>query len=167
LDYPFVVILSTAKIEEDFFEGLKSLRILMLHNNRITSISGTIFNNMANLVTLDLTMNRISLVSCLGITFVTSSRVCLSLQIHGQAFAELKSVNELLLGQNSMSSIPADLFVNVSALTRLTFFSNNLTTLEANDFKGLTNLKILMLNNNILKQFDARAFQPLTQLEKL
>lgn len=35
----------------------------MLHNNRITSISGTIFNNLVSLVTLDLTMNRISHVS--------------------------------------------------------------------------------------------------------
>lgn len=53
----------SAKIEEDFFEGLKNLRILMLHNNRISSLSGRIFNNLVNLITLDLTMNRISHVS--------------------------------------------------------------------------------------------------------
>ncbi|ALC43058.1 CG7509 [Drosophila busckii] len=139
---------NNSKIDDDFFEGLISLRSLMLHNNRITTLSGNIFSRLTNLYTLDLTMNRIS-------------------HIDGRTFAELKSLNELLLGQNSLSSIPADLFLNASALTRLTLFSNNLTTLEANDFEGLSSLRILMLNNNVLKFFDARAFQPLSQLEKL
>lgn len=172
------IYLFIANISDNTFVDLVNLEILKLHNNKIVNISNYLFANQTQLVFLDLTMNKISRVQLRFLYVYMSNISCrkstklkikylLYFQIESHAFTSLTNLQELLLGQNSLSSIPVGLFLKLEKLKRLMLFSNNLATLDSNSFIGLKNLKHLLLNNNILKNFAIDVFRPLQKLEKL
>lgn len=140
--------------------------------NHIEAISGKLFSNISNLLSLDLTMNKISQVVNQLPNATINRKIMLFLishQIADLAFANLYNLEELLLGQNSIYAIPDGLFFPLKKMKKLMLFSNNIIRLEKDDFDGLVSLTNLMLNNNLLNShhFHQSVFNPLLKLEKL
>ena len=83
-------------------------------------------------------------------------------------FAGLTALEELNLGKNALTTLPADIFAGLTKLTHL-FLRNNssLTTLPAGVFTGLASLKFLFLNKNTLTTLPAGVFAGRERLERL
>jgi Leucine-rich repeat (LRR) protein len=88
-------------------------------------------------------------------------------QIHIDAFTSLRHLEELNLGQNSLTYVSERMFENLKELKKLMLFSNNLTYLGVYSFYGLKKVTNLMLNNNNLHDFDSDVFAPMVALTKL
>ena len=73
----------------------------------------------------------------------------------------------LLLGRNSLDTLPAGVFDGLTALTSLGLWRNSLSTLPAGVFDGLTALTSLDLRRNSLSTLPAGVFDELTALTTL
>lgn len=78
-----------------------------------------------------------------------------------------ESLDELLVGVNLLTSIPAGIFRNCRNLTQLSFLFNQLTALDNEAFAGLENLQTLELSLNRFVQVNPTAFAPLANLRYL
>ena len=82
-------------------------------------------------------------------------------------FDGLTSLTELLLNDNSLTTLPAGLFYPLSALTTLDLSGQSISSLQTNDFDGLTSLTELLLDDNSLTTLPAGLFYPLSALTTL
>lgn len=71
------------------------------------------------------------------------------------------------MGQNFISIIPDELFLNLGTLDKLFLFSNNLEELNESSLNGLINLTSLLINNNMLKEVHPNVFGHTPKLQKL
>ena len=85
-----------------------------------------------------------------------------------QDFAGLTGMHTLVLHNNSLDHLPADLFEDLDGLTtKLVLFGNDLTTLTPGVFDSLTRLGQLDLRNNGLSALPAGIFDELSGLKQL
>ena len=136
-------------IDENAFQEMgDSLEILLLQNNKLRTLNPGAFNNLKNLLTLDLHGN--SLIS-----------------LQPGCFQGLEKLSELDLSANMMSSIPVNAFQNLLNLKELILEDNQLDFLNSSIFSGLNKLKSLNLEGNSLISLHVELFQGLSRLEKL
>ena len=82
-------------------------------------------------------------------------------------FADLGALQQLLLQNNNLTTLPEGVFTDLSSLEFLLLSYNRLTTLPANVFSGLTALQQLLLSPNNLTELPAGLFDGLDALERL
>ena len=73
----------------------------------------------------------------------------------------------LNLNNNSLTTLPEDVFDGLSSLQTLNLFFNSLTTLPEDLFDGLSNLQDLRLDHNSLTTLPADVFDGLSSLQDL
>ena len=79
-------------------------------------------------------------------------------------FSGLTKLEELLLRENALTSLPAGVFSGLTKLKTLWLHDNALESLPAGVFSGLTKLKNLLLRDNALTSLPAGVFSGLTKL---
>uniref|UniRef100_A0A3B5R912 LRRCT domain-containing protein n=1 Tax=Xiphophorus maculatus TaxID=8083 RepID=A0A3B5R912_XIPMA len=126
--------------------------ILSLGGNFITNISASDFARYCKLVRLNLQYNQIA-------------------AIHPQAFEKLSRLEELYLGHNLLTALPAGIlpenFLNLDNLVKLRLDGNSLEVLQDSVFTNLANLQYLHLEHNKLHHIHRNAFLKLTNLRFL
>lgn len=157
---------------EDAFVGLKSvLEVISLADCRLNRIPEAL-TRLAQLRTLHLDRNRISIVSK-GIFRKNERLVRLFLQrnsirhIEDGSFDALVFLEELKLSENQLASIPRRLLSKLSRLTNLDLSSNFLYQIVPGTFQGLRRLEWLDLRSNIFHFVAPAMFRGLRSLENL
>ncbi len=82
-------------------------------------------------------------------------------------FSGLTALETLVIAKNELTSLPANVFSGPSALTNLRLPQNQLSSLPAGLFSGLTSLTLLDLQKNNLSSLPGTVFSDLTALRKL
>ncbi len=82
-------------------------------------------------------------------------------------FADLSSLQELVLDNNSLNSVPPDVFGGLSSLQRLRLSDNPLSSVPAGVFAGLSSVQELRLERNQLSSVPDAVFGGLSNLEVL
>lgn len=147
------------------------IKFLILKKNQITSIDYTWFQNLPNLIELDLSENIL-------------------LSISQKSFSNLPNLQKIDLSKNFLVSIEAPLFPKVNKLKTLSLGNNNLTDisfLATDDFSMLIyldlswnfifladfgkfylpNLQELYLNNNLVQKISSDLFADMKKLRVL
>ncbi|KOC64494.1 Leucine-rich repeat-containing G-protein coupled receptor 4 [Habropoda laboriosa] len=124
----------------------KHLRMLNLRNNLIGNFEENALSR-TNLTTLFLDGNQLE-----DLSFVTSLP---------------RTMTELVLARNQISSISNGAFSNLSRLVYLNIADNKITKLQDNVFKGLDSLQVLIITRNSLTKIERQAFSDLKQLSTL
>ncbi len=127
---------------------IKTVQLLNLHNNKITSIAAGSFKGLENLKELNLNNNQIT-------------------SIAAGSFKDLGNLQRLYLGDNQITSIAADSFKDLGNLQRLYLENNQITNIPADSFKDLENLQLLDLSNNQITNIPAGSFNDLGNLREL
>lgn len=96
-------------IEPEAFESLPKLSYLLLHSNRLTTVSRDMFNGMQNIEFLLLHMNVID-------------------SIEDKSFVDLKQMTNLDISNNRLKEIPASLFQERGSKLYWFFIHNNALT---------------------------------------
>lgn len=172
---------------------LTSLSIPGLQFNGLMPSSSFPLLKNANLSTLDMSFNEINNIPPYGFKTLTQLRSleisnCGIRFIHENAFDGLKNLNNLLLTNNYIQSVPRNLpksllylymtgnqvdvlktnsFSNLGSLRRLYLGHNKILTLFQGAFVGLHNLKDLQLYGNRINTLPKRLFAPLSSLVSL
>jgi Leucine-rich repeat (LRR) protein len=166
-----VIDLSHNKLTEvsgSMFEKFASLRYLNMSHNEIRRIGFGSFGNVPTLLEIDLSHNRLRDVSSIGGLF--------SLNVLKLQFNQLKSVpsipvalNYLSLEANVIETIPCSSFPAINSLLSLVLRNNSVSSVDSDSFCNLLTLNRLDLtSNNItdLPMFTA-ALQKLSSLQTL
>ena len=88
-------------------------------------------------------------------------------QVNGYPFQHFPMLKSLILDDNMLSSLPAEVFGNLSLLTHLSLRGNTLAKIYPKIFQSLGQLDYLSLRDNQLTQLDAAVFKGLTKLNYL
>ncbi|KAK3799525.1 hypothetical protein RRG08_052709 [Elysia crispata] len=88
-------------------------------------------------------------------------------KIHARAFADLKNLKRIDLGNNQITYIAPDAFSGLNNLNSLMLYGNKIADLPPGVFGGLTSLQILMLNANKISCVRVDAFKDLSSLSLL
>ena len=115
-----------------------------MENNRITRIKEDAFQNMVNLITLNLSGNQLR-------------------HITEGSFRGLSKLEILYLSSNRLESIEQG-FQDLPALKRLDLTSNRVSTITQYTFRNLQNIRFLILSENSITHIDRRAFQALNNI---
>ncbi|XP_033097306.1 insulin-like growth factor-binding protein complex acid labile subunit [Anneissia japonica] len=108
------------------------LQELMLHHNEIRVIGDEVFREMTAIRIINLASNQLT-------------------AFHNTTFQNLKTLEKLYLGNNSLSYIPPAAFLNTS-LSVLDLSRNNLTYLDPELFRNCSHLRSLDLRYNSFKE---------------
>ncbi len=111
--------------------NIKTVQMLFLSNNQLTTIQPKAFADLTNLDYLYLGENQLT-------------------TIQPNAFAGLPNLKDLHLENNQLTTIQPDTFAGLTNLLSLELRNNQLTTIQVGAFTGLTNLQELHLQNNPL-----------------
>ncbi|KAL4703049.1 hypothetical protein ACJJTC_006659 [Scirpophaga incertulas] len=118
-------------------ENMPRLRSLFLVGNDIKEINGTPLFGLSHLEFLDLSHNFLSDIEYLF-----------------QFESYPNKLRHLLLAYNSIDTIPADTFGELTSLVELDLSHNLISDLSDEPFSNLTALEILKLNNNRIKELN-------------
>lgn len=119
------------RLDDNLFASCTRLETLKLNRNRLADFGLHAFDNLTNLVELDLSRNNL--------TNLTVS------------FRSLTNLRILNLSKNNLRSLDDSVFQHLMNLRTLNLNENNLVRLDSNFVKGLKNLKLLQLSNNQLE----------------
>ncbi|KAM9333493.1 uncharacterized protein KZ484_018504 [Pholidichthys leucotaenia] len=183
------------KIDNDSFIALRSLRILSLSRNNLTSVP-TAIRNLSILAELDLSTNKINKLRCDDFAGLTGLRK-LSLyqnsipyleecvfkdlvqlqvlklqnsqisQLTGAFRRYLPNLRQLHLNGNKLTHIKQGEFKGLQSLQNLSLVENQIQTLEDKSFIGLTNLTNLLLQQNSIRKINNLTFIGLINLRRL
>lgn len=139
--------LITCIMNEDVFNGFKSLKELYLSFNQIDSINLNTFFYLNNLTILRMNNNNLSNIDNL--------------------FINLSNLKTLSLQQNHLKSLNKNSFIGLKNLSELWLNDNDIETIELDIFKNLENLEYLYLNTNKINLIYEKAFEKLVLLKEL
>ncbi|XP_041804884.1 carboxypeptidase N subunit 2 [Chelmon rostratus] len=177
------------------FSGLARLETLKMNNNLISNLTSDTFHNMTQLIELHLEANKISELAD-SIFFALTELKVLNLRgnlltsfndnVFGFTASNLKELNlkgnrltklsslisltslsDLILSSNQLSSLPEDIFRNVTVLENLDLSENQLTSLPEMIFRNLFSIKAIHLNKNNLSRVDANLFEDQVLIQQL
>ncbi|KZC11470.1 Insulin-like growth factor-binding protein complex acid labile subunit [Dufourea novaeangliae] len=123
----------------------RSVRVLRLAGNKLTTIRSGDLDSYPLLRILDISENRL-------------------IDIEDDALGRLEVLEELDISGNVLVRVPRSL---PSSLTNLKLQRNAITVLKLNDLQGLYNLKSLTLNDNDISEIEVGALSQLPLLEEL
>lgn len=174
--------IGTDALQHNAFRSFEQLQRLDLSENNITSIvydqrhgadtSAGIFDNLQQLIELDLSRNQIIDLPRTAFTQLPHLR-CLNLAhnrlsiIPFQVFYALDSMEHLDLANNQLVSILDNFFIGNRALRVLNLRNNTIEKLSKNSLYGLEHLTHLDLADNQLLSIDRNAFDSLSRLHVL
>ena len=160
-------------IERNTFQPLVGMRNLELADNHLTEINNNWFANGGDsLRTLDLRKNQISSVRKNDLMSLAHlEKLDLSwnqiVSIHVQAFEETR-IEELLLGNNQLTSFPASQIRVLEKIVILNVDNNPIARLEAEEISGHTYLRQLSLSNMpLMSEIGPSTFVDLPNLKKV
>lgn len=138
-----VVILHTNRIDtiSGTFSNLKNLGILELKNNRLTSVPRETFYGLASLTILTLDNNKIE--------FVDKG-----------VFDQYKNLEQLSISVNQISELPKDIFKFTTSLWSLKMKYNSIKTLDEGIFENCLKLNHLNVKSNQLSGIKRLTFTP-------
>ncbi|KAF4077665.1 hypothetical protein AMELA_G00210640 [Ameiurus melas] len=158
-------------ISPPVFKELTQLRVLHLQINRLTNVKN-LFRNLPLLEFLDLSRNRINMLTCLdfanltqlNLLYLYSNKIS---KLPSCAFKDLNNLEILKLGTNKLLTIDAAFENYLPSLKVLQVACNKLSTLTKNSFKGLSNLRTLDIADNQIFEIEPHAFSGLLNLTEL
>lgn len=134
-------------INNDIFNGLYVLSRLVLTNNLITVIEAAAFKNCSSLKELDLSSNQLMDVPT--------------------AVTHLPMLRSLDLGENRISAINNNSFVNLNQLTGLRLMDNLITNITCGPLYDLPKLNVLNMARNKLQLIALGAFDRNKEIEAI
>ncbi|XP_022825181.1 protein artichoke-like [Spodoptera litura] len=161
-----------ATVEDYAFNQMVRLETLALNNNGIYLLSNMCFRTLTNLLSLDLSFNKISSIDFdktdlirLDSLFLRNNRL---VQIKHENFQHLTSLQFLDLSGNSISQLEANSFKSLRSLINLKISANPFTgTLKTGTFDGLVSLPSLDISRNLLTTIQNASFNDMTELKNL
>ena len=136
------------QIEMAAFNGLDSLKKLILNDNKLRVIQTGVFSKLISLERLQLSDNNIE-------------------RIEMGALNGLVSLNDLDVTSNGLRVIESGTFSQLQALKRLQFTVNKITRIHAGAFSKLISLEYLGLAYNELRVIEPGTFSQLPALGEL
>ena len=127
------------QIEDGVFCNLTELSVLSLRDNYLTHLSLDVFHNLPKLTYLYLGFNRLN-------------------SLHS-SFNSLPALRELHLDNNSLTSVPSNIFNCTPGLTNLRLNLNRISNISDYSFSNLTNIKSINLDYNRIQLITAYAFE--------
>ncbi|XP_046572639.1 leucine-rich repeat transmembrane protein FLRT2-like [Haliotis rubra] len=127
----YVTYSEVTTLDDDLFQGLTKLKRIALEHNKISQINTGIFHALNDVVFVDLTGNT----GC---------------KIADDAFASLKNLQDLFLGDLNLGHASSAMFTGLTNLRNLDLHGNNFEKVSVQLFQHLTNLKTLHLSDNKL-----------------
>ncbi|KAJ8921606.1 hypothetical protein NQ315_010514 [Exocentrus adspersus] len=155
-------------------QGLKELQVMDLADNNIRVLPDGIFCSLPNLMTLNLTRNRIRSSERIGISVPEcSSSELQNLDLshndlrslsEDSGFSRLRRLQVLNLQYNNISEISGESLAGLVSLKILNMDTNRIGTLPQGLFAGTPELKEIHLQNNSLFSLAKGLFHRLEQL---
>ncbi|GMR47266.1 hypothetical protein PMAYCL1PPCAC_17461, partial [Pristionchus mayeri] len=151
---------------------MRSLRILKLPRNHITSIDKEDFIGLTELTNLDLSRNPLTLLKALlfnetpSLTTLNFARCNIS-EMEDGVFFGATALRELNLSHNQLKSLHEGWLFGLSSLERLDLSSNLITSIGNQVWIHVPALKTLNLAKNRFRSLPSGAFHPLRRLESL
>ncbi|KAF5303527.1 hypothetical protein FQR65_LT08226 [Abscondita terminalis] len=174
----------TLELHPESFRGMGELRSLDLGDNNIWSTPSELFCALYSLTRLNLTRNKLQ--DVLALTFsdwgngpLSPGHACVSglkvldlsyndiIVVPDNGLSGLRSLEELHLQDNAVSTIGDRAFVGLNSLQMINLSSNSLVALPPEMFLSSRNLKRLYLHNNSLSVLAPGLLEGLDQLEVL
>ncbi|KAK3523551.1 hypothetical protein QTP70_002463 [Hemibagrus guttatus] len=160
-----------SRISAPIFKEVTQLRVLRLKINRLTQVKN-LFQNLPMLEFIDLSRNRISVLTCsdfanltrLNSLYLFSNRISKLLSC---MFKDLNNLEILKLGTNKLLTIGTAFQYDLPSLKVLELQFNKLSTIYKETFKGLSGLQTLHLGDNQISEIEAKAFSRLRNLTNL
>lgn len=162
------------------FEGLYNLKVLRLHDHRLTALPEDVFEDLHSLEELEISIWVWGSYGVGGLTALPenvfdslSNLKELDLDGNGlrtlpeDVFDGLDSLESLNLGYTALATLPEDVFEGLENLQTLDLYVTALTALPEDLFDGLSSLQTLDLQRNNLTALPEDVFDGLTSLEKL
>uniref|UniRef100_A0A7N8YDC6 LRRCT domain-containing protein n=1 Tax=Mastacembelus armatus TaxID=205130 RepID=A0A7N8YDC6_9TELE len=154
-------------IAPDMLEGLIVLLDLNLSHNKLTSLESDVFRRLTKLTNLNLSRNSIKKLSPTIFRLLTSLRLLKFYlfatnltTVPGNLFANMSGLLSLNFHLNDkLRELPSDLFCCLPNLQKLSLRSNDLHYLHPQLFARLTTLATLLLNDNKLQSLPENIFQ--------
>lgn len=161
------------QVEDDAFDGLISLRTLLLRDNNILLIPATALSRLPNLVSVHLGFNRVTALSSDILKAVSHRITSLVLsrnvirELPPAAFNHFKTLNHLDLSGNLLNSISAEVFDGLeSSLQFLSLSQNRILGFTGEQLKFI-NLWFLDISDNQLSEVPTNAFESIPSLSHL
>ncbi|XP_029455758.1 leucine-rich repeat and transmembrane domain-containing protein 2 [Rhinatrema bivittatum] len=123
-------------------------RTLLLFNNKLNMLTGSVFANLSALRYLDLSHNFLDM-------------------LPRDVFSDLSNLTDLHLRNNSIRTLDKTLLEATVPLRRLDLALNGISQLPLGLFDELSALRLLSLRSNRLQNLDRETFEPLVSLQKL
>ena len=166
---------------KESFLGLYALEYLKLNDNKIRYIGNGVLDYLPSLIRIELRNNMIQKMDSTSICPSPMFASMASIQpgsslrqlyinynnitiIENDAFHCLKSVREVNLHNNGITSLNVGTFRNMKELSYLHVGGNAISHLKKGTFDKLSKLKTLSLFNNNICVMDDEVFQDLSQL---
>ena len=161
------------------FVKMFSLRSLILRHNRIESIDRDAFEGLNDLVRLDLTGNRLSMVTWADMRWLCALRSLDELSLRDNGVHVLAAagfhcrptpcpLRRLDLGENRIRRVDDEAFAGLSNITRLILDSSQLTTVPTAALLRLSaSLRELDLSGNRMEALFSHSFRDLATLRFL
>lgn len=128
-------------------EGLEDLQRLALSGNGLSELPEDLFDDVTNLIWLDLKSNKVHLPK--------------------NIFAKLEKLESLELGYNNLQYLEQGVFRYQKRLKLLNLWGNKLTNLTKECFDGVSSLLELDLSSNTIETFHPDVFSTLINLVNL
>ncbi|KAJ8928624.1 hypothetical protein NQ314_018787 [Rhamnusium bicolor] len=174
----------TLELHPESFRGMGELRSLDLADNNIWSTPRDLFCPLYSLTHLNLTRNKLQDVAALGFSDwgngpLAPGHACVNglevldisnndiISLPDNGFSSLRSLDEIHLENNAISTLGDRAFVGLSTLTTLNLSSNCLVALPPELFQSSRVLRHLYLHNNSLSVLAPGLLEGLDQLQVL
>ncbi|XP_050674577.1 toll-like receptor 7 [Leptidea sinapis] len=154
------------------FNGLRELHTLDLAQNNIRKIPSDLFCALENVITLNLTRNKIKFVDELGFghkcgstlqTIDLSHNDIMSLPADSEIL-HLRRLTQLFLQNNKISELPTEVFSDLLSLKVVNLSENAINYLPEGLFQNSKEIREIYLRNNELELLPKRIFNRLEQL---
>lgn len=154
------------------FNGLRELHTLDLAHNNIRKIPSDLFCALENIISLNLTQNKIKFVDELGFghkcgstlqTIDLSYNDIMSLPADSEIL-HLRRLTQLFLQNNKISELPGDVFSDLLSLKVVNLSDNAIKYLPEGLFQNTREIREIYMQNNELETLPKRVFNRLEQL---
>ena len=157
------------------FQHLAKLQYVSLENNVIETIEEDAFLNVNELITLDLSRNRLPYVPDansvklrnLKQLVLSHNSIAATSKLTPASFIGYDKLEELTLQSNQIITIPSNVFIHVPNLRSLMLGYNRITTLDKYAFNGLNKLENLDIEHNYINTIDVDIFKQTPALTNL
>lgn len=135
-------------LPNNLFQAFPNLIVVQVFNCSVTTANKNHFKSLSKLKTLSLSRNEIE-------------------EIAAEAFADLVSLELLILNYNQILFLDKNLFVSLSMLERLFLENNKIRILHPEIFISLVNMWFINLDKNEILFLDGNTFETLISLKEM